>query len=414
MTVLSVPIALKRPQYMQLPPHLESYSLSSHCLRDQIVKNAAVFTGHHDPADDWGGEEFSVNIIAHDGLPSVEIAMSMTPSRHIAKKIENCARVTRALAADKALDRKNTWKQDSRSTGLQSSDQESMVPDATAHASLCQVSPDAKETLNTLLKLMPGRRLSDAQMAQLAGVISRNHQVFARDSKDYGKVTERYSCHHSIETADAKPVHQKPYRHSRFEEDFLKALIAELKEAGLIRPSNSPWISPVVLVQKKDGGLRMCIDFRKLNAVTKRDPYQLPRIETLTNRMAGCSFFSNQDVLSAFWNVPMTEEDIGKTGFTTSFGNYEWTRMPFGLINASSTFKRLMDQVTIGLENASAYIDDVFVFSQTWEEHLSALDVTLSRLADAGLKCKLSKCSFGGDFCQMSWPACFSRRRHDR
>ena len=198
-------------------------------------------------------------------------------------------------------------------------------------------------------------------------------------------------------TDDARPVRQKPYRHSNFDEDFLRGLVAELQKAGLIRPSESDWISPVVLVKKKDGGLRMCIDFRRLNSVTRRDPYQLPRIDTLINRTQGCSYFSSIDVLSAFWNVPMAEEDIEKTGFTCAAGNFEWTRMPFGLINASSTFQRLMDKVVSGLPSVAAYIDDVFVFSTSWEEHLEALDKTLARLAEAGLKCKLAKCSFGGD-----------------
>ena len=141
----------------------------------------------------------------------------------------------------------------------------------------------------------------------------------------------------------------------------------------------------------------MCIDFRRLNAVTKWDPYQLPRIDNLTDRMHGCSFFSSIDVLSAFWNVPMAEADIEKTRFTTAFGNFEWTRMPFGLINASASFQRLMDQVTLDIPEASAYIDDVFVFTKTWESHVQALDQTLGRLVEAGLKCKLSKCSFAGD-----------------
>ena len=87
----------------------------------------------------------------------------------------------------------------------------------------------------------------------------------------------------------------------------------------------------------------------------------------------------------------MEEEDIPKTGFSTSFGNYEWTRMPFGLVNASASFQRLMDKLTKDLENAAAYIDDVFVFTATWEEHLTALDQTLGRMVKAGLKCKLAK-----------------------
>ena len=388
MTMLSVPVCLSTPRNY-LPPELEGYSSAAHFQRELPIGNGVAYCNPHEQQDDWGGSDsFSVNILSHDGFPSVEIALTAVPHSKMAKKIEKCVRKARHTAVDQAMD----GQRPSQSIPPQKvkAKKKSQVP-------ICQVSMDVNQTLDMLLKLMPGKRLSQQQMRELAEVISKNHAAFAKGSKDYGRVSEKYNLQHSICTDDAEPKHQRPYRHSKFEEDFLRALVAELQVAGLIRASCSPWISPVVLVKKKDGGLRMCIDFRKLNAVTKRDPYQLPMIDTLINRMQGCQFFSNIDVLSAFWNVPMAEEDIQKTGFTTSFGNYEWLRMPFGLINASSTFQRLMDKVTSGLNSTAAYIDDVFVFSSTWEEHLQALDGTLSRLVEAGLKCKLSKCSFAGD-----------------
>ena len=108
-----------------------------------------------------------------------------------------------------------------------------------------------------LNKLMPSKRLTEEQTAQLAHVLTKNHRAFAKNSKDYGRVSEKYGCQHVISTGDAVPTHQKPYRHSRFEEDFLQGMTSELMQAGLIRKSTSNWISPVVLVKKKDGGLRM-------------------------------------------------------------------------------------------------------------------------------------------------------------
>ncbi len=122
-------------------------------------------------------------------------------------------------------------------------------------------------------------------------------------------------------------------------------------------------MSPVVLVKKKDGSLRLCIDYSKLNKVTVRDPYPLPLIKDCIDKMAGCSYFTSMDVVSAFWQVPVAECDIAKTGFCTPFGNYEWTRMPCGLVNASSTFERLMDEVLTGAPACYPYIDDVFVSS---------------------------------------------------
>ncbi len=403
MTVHSIPVCVSKPRDSFLPPHLQAYSLDSHRMRERPISNSSTYQNPHEDDDDWGGDPLEINILSHDGLPSVELCLFRVPTGKWARKIRRAAEKARSIAADKQLDGMKPVSPDSHRHEHASCKSEDPCidtekkPEKPKKIRACQISADVAETLETLKKVMPNKRLNEKQMAELAAVLSKHKAAFAKDSKDYGKVTPEFICHHSIAIDDAKPVFQKPYRHSKFEEDFLKALVAELQEIGLIRPTSSPWISPVVLVKKKDGGLRMCIDFRRLNAVTKRDPYQLPRVDDLTDRMQGCSYFSSIDVLSAFWNVPMAEEDIEKTGFTTAFGNFEWTRMPFGLINASSTFQRLMDKVTSGLKNAAAYIDDVFIFSMTWEEHLQALSDTLGRLTAAGLKCKLSKCSFGGD-----------------
>ena len=322
MTVLSVPKCVSSPRE-ELPAHLEGYSSNSYCKREKPVDGGIAFIGGHEQYDDRGGEEFSVNILSHDGLSAIELAMSKVPNGLVTKKIERCVRKARAVAADKALNKKNTLrKSDTPSangtkptsiTANEAADGGPQKPRKKRHANLCQVSTNPAETLDMLQKLMPGKRLSQQQLQELAAVLTKHHQAFARNSKDYGRVTERYSCTHSSDTGDAKPVIQKLYRHSRFEEDFLRALIGELQQAGLIRPSSSPCIYQVVLVKKKDGSVRMCIDFRKLNAVIKRDPYRLSRVDALTDRMQGCSFFSNIDVLSAFWNVPMTDADIEKT-----------------------------------------------------------------------------------------------------
>ena len=373
MTLLSVPVCLSTPRNY-LPAHLEGYSLASHYQREQPVGNGVAYINPNEQNGDWGGEDFSVNILSHDGFPAVELAITAVPHSKLAKKIDRCVRKARHTAVDQAMDRQRpackpmkpsrtveTTSPDNpckHAHGPSADSQNPKKKSKSKSIKMCQVSTDVNETLDMLLKLMPGKRLSHHQMQELAAVITKNHAAFAKDSKDYGRVSDKYNLQHSICTDGAEAKHQRPYRHSKFKEDFLRALVAELQEAGLIRPSSSPWISPVVLVKKKDGGLRMCIDFRKLNAVTKRDPYQLPMIDTLINRMEGCQFFSNIDVLSAFWNVPMAEEDVEKTGFTTSFGNYEWLRMPFGLINASSTSQRLMDKVTSGLNDTAAYIDD--------------------------------------------------------
>jgi hypothetical protein len=154
-------------------------------------------------------------------------------------------------------------------------------------------------------------------------------------------------------------------------------------------------MSPIVLVKKKTGDLRLCIDFRKLNAVTQNDPYPVPRIESIMRNMAGCKFFSSLDLRSGYWHIKLHPDDAHKTGFTTPFGNFQFNRTPFGLISAGASFQRVADAITQDLENTEAYVDDTFVFSQTWDQHMSQLRALLTRMREYGLKLNLDKCTFG-------------------
>lgn len=146
-----------------------------------------------------------------------------------------------------------------------------------------------------------------------------------------------------------------------------------LLKLGIIRPSLSPWVSAPVIVKKHDGSLRLCIDFRPLNACTVSDPYPLPLIEAMLRKMAPAKYFSAMDIASAFWQVSMHPEHAKYTAFMTHEGKFEWLRMPFGLKNASSTFQRLMDNVLGSSLFSHAYLDDVHVFSETWESHVKHL-----------------------------------------
>ena len=170
-----------------------------------------------------------------------------------------------------------------------------------------------------------------------------------------------------------------------------------MEEAGIIRRSYSPWASPVVIVGKKGGEKRFCVDYRKLNAVTKVDAYPLPRIDDLLDSLGGATWFSTIDLASGFWQISMHEEDIEKTAFITPSGLYEFVVMPFGLNNAPGTFQRLMNWVLrdyLGIFVA-VYIDDVIIYTRgTMEQHLDHLRLVFRTLKKAMLKIKLKKCHF--------------------
>jgi hypothetical protein len=160
--------------------------------------------------------------------------------------------------------------------------------------------------------------------------------------------------------------------------------------------SNSPWASPVVLVRKKDGEWRFCIDYRRLNPITTKDVYPLPRKDDALSRLEGLWYFSILDMQAGYWQVEFDEQDRVKTAFITADGLYEFKVMPFGLTNAPATFQRMMDVVLAGLKwnTCLVYLDDIVVFAPTVSQHLERLETVLQRIDKAGLKLKLSKCSF--------------------
>ena len=173
--------------------------------------------------------------------------------------------------------------------------------------------------------------------------------------------------------------------------------VQQMLASNVIRPSNSPWASPVVMVRKKDGSLRFCVDFRQLNVTTVKDAHPLPRIDDLLDALHGAQWFSTLDLKSGYWQVPITESDKAKTAFCTSSGQlYEFNQVAFGFCNAPATFSRLMDCVLAGLhwETCLFYLDDIIVFSSTWEEHLARLRQVFERLRHAKLKLGADKCTF--------------------
>ncbi|KRZ67383.1 Retrovirus-related Pol polyprotein from transposon 17.6 [Trichinella papuae] len=158
--------------------------------------------------------------------------------------------------------------------------------------------------------------------------------------------------------------------------------------------ASGPWSSPVVLVRKKDGSPRFCVDYRRLNAVTRADAQPIPRIDDTLDALAGAKWFSTLDLVSGYWQVEVAEEDREKTAFSTLLGLFQFRVMPFGLCNAPATFQRLMEKALRGLtwKTCFVYLDDIIVFGKTEEEHLERLEGVLSRLQSVGLKIKPEKC----------------------
>ncbi|KAJ9520936.1 hypothetical protein QJQ45_014130 [Haematococcus lacustris] len=203
---------------------------------------------------------------------------------------------------------------------------------------------------------------------------------------------------HRIEVEPGKrPPTRSTYNMSTSELAELKAQITEMQEKGFIRPSTSPYAAGVLFVRKKDGTFRMCVDYRPLNRITIKNKYPLPRVENMLDRLHGATVFSKIDLRQGYHQIRIAPEDIPKTAFSTRYGHFEFTVLPFGLCNAPATFQRLMNDIFRQEldDHVIVYLDDILIFSRTHEEHAKHLDRVLSLLRQHKLYAKLSKCEFG-------------------
>ena len=242
---------------------------------------------------------------------------------------------------------------------------------------------------------LSGLKSWDAKVAKQArSLLAEYHDLFSLEKNEIGRMK---AAEHVIELKDPDAA--------LFKERFRRILPPQVDEVrehlklmldtGAIRPSNSPWCNAVVLVRKKDGSLRFCIDFRRLNSLTKKDSYPLPRICETFDNLVGVAYFSTFDLTSGFWQVPMADESKQFTAFTLgSMGLFECDTMPFGLFNTPVTFQRLMQNCLseLNLTYCLIYLDDVIVYSKTPEEHLQRMHVVFDRLREHGLKVKPTMC----------------------
>ena len=203
---------------------------------------------------------------------------------------------------------------------------------------------------------------------------------------------------HHIDTGDSPPKASRAYQANPRKNKEINDIVQELLECGHITPSMSPWASPVLLVPKKCGGQRFCIDYRKLNAVTKKDAFPLPRISSILDKMNGKKLFSSLDLFSGFWQIKLDSRTKEKTAFILDDppSLYEWEVLSMGLANSPSTFQRLMLNVLRPVLGRTVYVylDDILVFSDNLEDHLKHIREVFDLLRAAGLKLKLKKCEF--------------------
>ncbi|HSN23183.1 MAG TPA: reverse transcriptase family protein, partial [Methylomicrobium sp.] len=251
------------------------------------------------------------------------------------------------------------------------------------------------EHVQCLIDELPSS-LTDDEKRKAANFIRRYAHAFSKSATDLG----RNSMHpHRIDTGDHAPIKQQLRRQPYAHLPEIERNVQELLDAGVIEPASSPWASNVLLVKKKDGSWRFCVDYRRLNDVTKKEAYPLPRIESCLESLGGAKYFSTLDLRAGYWQTALDPRDADKTAFITRSGQYRFTVLSMGLANAPSQFQRLMDLVMAGLlwNVCLVYLDDIIVYSATFEQHLERLSAVFDRLALADLKVKASKCQL---FCQ--------------
>lgn len=215
-------------------------------------------------------------------------------------------------------------------------------------------------------------------------------------SNDLASLGQTSRVELDIELTTNKPISQRPYRMSESEKLLTREIIEDLLSNSIIRESNSPYASPVLLVDKSNGQKRLCIDYRQLNKITVKETYPMPIVEELIDRLKGCKYFTSLDLKSGYYQIKIKESSISKTAFITPDGHYEFLRMPFGLCNGPAVFQRLMNAVLgkIRFDRVICYMDDLLIATESLEDNIYFLEKVLSILQDNSLTINLEKCMF--------------------
>jgi hypothetical protein len=235
-----------------------------------------------------------------------------------------------------------------------------------------------------------GTTLSQEEKGTLNRLLSEYDEIFGPS-----QVPTPFA-EHKIDTGRSAPIAMPAYQMTKQRKEILKNEIEKMLKDDVIEPCESPWASPVVLVPKNDNSWRVCIDYRKLNSVTKADKYPLPRIEELLHLAKQTLYMTTIDLKSGYWQISVRESDRDKTCFTSPFGTFRFKRMPFGLKNSGATFQRLIDRFRNGLNDIAilAYLDDLIIVWPSFQKHISDLKQVFERLKHFGLRANRSKCCF--------------------
>lgn len=237
--------------------------------------------------------------------------------------------------------------------------------------------------------------ISESETIEVKGLLEQYRDVFT----DFPGCTDLVKF--SIHVTTDEPVRSKAYPSPLVTQETVRREIEVMLEMGVIEKSESPYASPIVLVRKPDGSVRFCVDFRKLNRITVFDPEPIPNPENLMTRLAKAKYFTKIDLTKGYWQIPVLESDRPKTAFITSHGLFQFKVLPFGLVNAPAVFSRMMRKLLKGLHNVVNYIDDILIFTPTWEQHVQTLKSVIQRLRTNGLTARPTKCFVGYDSLQF-------------
>jgi len=240
------------------------------------------------------------------------------------------------------------------------------------------------------VKVLEGDGLDRKQRSQRDELLQKHKETLTKDP-GLTTITE-----FKIDTGDNPPVHQRPYSTPAHFRASIDVELDWLSEKGYIRPSSSPWASPIVAVRKPDGSARLCVDYKRLNTVTKDVPFYMPRVEEVLEGVGQARFISKMDLTKGYYQVRVAPGDIAKTSFICHRGQFEFLRMPFGVKNAPAYFQVVMQGLFEQHKNCAAYMDDLIIYSDTWDEHLVHIDEALNILKKAGLTVNPTKCVWGG------------------